>query len=145
MVNGKKFFFITSIIVLLDQLTKFLARNISESIPLIKNVFHLTLIKNTGAGFGILQGQVWILIFISLIVIGLILFKIDKILKKKEYIWSFGLILGGAIGNLIDRIAFGFVTDFLDFRIWPAFNIADSALVVGVILLLVWSRKSKKD
>ena len=141
--RGQQFFFISFIIVLLDQITKFSARSLTESVPVIQNVFHLTLIQNTGAGFGILQGQRWLLIFISFIVIGYILFEIDKILESKYYTISTSLILGGAIGNLIDRLSFGTVTDFLDFRIWPAFNIADSALVIGVILLLLWWKKQE--
>jgi len=141
MVNGRKFFFISLLVIILDQITKYYARTIEESIPVISNFFHLTLIFNEGAGFGILQGQVNLLIFVSLIIIGIILFNIDEILKEKFQTIGFSLIVGGAIGNLLDRIIFRSVTDFLDFRIWPAFNIADSALVIGVIVLLVYRNK----
>jgi signal peptidase II len=131
-------------VVVLDQLTKFLAySNISQSIPIIGGIFHLTLVKNTGAGFGILQGQQWLLVFISIFVVGLILFYYDKIPKKGLAKAWVAMLLGGTIGNLIDRIRLGFVIDFLDFRIWPAFNIADSAITIGAIGLIFYLMREK--
>lgn len=129
-------------IILFDQITKFLIKTnfeLSQSYPIIKNIFHLTYILNFGAGFGILQQQKWILIFISIIVIGIIIFYFDRI-KEKEITLQFlvGFILGGTIGNLIDRIIYGFVIDFLDFRIWPIFNFADSFVTIGVIGLIIY-------
>lgn len=148
MVNRNSLFLTTTfIVVFLDQLTKFISKNVLEtSVPVIKNVFHFTLVKNTGAGFGVLQNNTKLLIFISLIVIGFILYSYPEIIKNRKLTFSASLILGGALGNLIDRLAFSAVTDFIDFRIWPAFNIADAALVVGVILLIFHgkSKKSKK-
>lgn len=140
----KKLFLIFSIsifIVLLDQLTKYLVSKympLSQSIPLIKNVLYLTYIHNTGAGFGILRGWNTILIFISLIVIGIILFYFDKIIKERYIHIPISLILGGAIGNLIDRVFLGYVIDFIDFRIWPAFNVADSCITIGALWLIVY-------
>ena len=130
------------IIVLIDQITKFLIKanfQLGQSLPLIKNIFHLTYIHNFGAGFGILQQKEWILIFISIIVIGAIFYYFDRI-KDKELLLQVlvGLILGGTIGNLIDRVAYGFVVDFLDFRIWPVFNVADSFVTIGVIGLIIY-------
>ena len=130
------------IIILIDQITKFLIRinfQLNETLPLIKNIFHLTYIHNFGAGFGILQQQRWILIFISLVVIGIIFYYFDRI-KEKEILLQVlvGFVLGGTIGNLIDRLIYGFVIDFLDFRIWPIFNFADSFVTIGVVGLIIY-------
>ena len=134
------------IIILIDQITKFLIKTsfqLKQSIPLIKNIFHLTYIRNFGAGFGILQQQKWILVFISIIVIGVIFYYLDKIKDKEKFLQIIvGLVLGGTIGNLIDRLAYGFVVDFLDFRIWPVFNFADSFVTIGVIGLIIYLWKS---
>jgi len=128
------------VVFLLDQFTKSLARNISEPIVLINNFLSLTFITNTGAGFGIFKGFNTVFIFVSLIAVGLILTFIDKI-KKKEIIY-FALIIGGIFGNLIDRIFYGSVVDFIDFSFWPAFNIADAGLTIGVIgLIVLWWKK----
>jgi len=130
------------IIILIDQITKFLIRinfQLNDSLPLIKNVFHLTYIQNTGAGFGILKSQTLILIFISLIVIGVIFYYFDRI-KDKEILLQVlvGFVLAGTIGNLIDRLTYGFVVDFIDFQIWPIFNIADSFVTIGIIGLIIY-------
>ena len=135
-------FSIAFIIVLLDQITKFLIKTnfeLNQTLPLIKNFFHLTYIYNFGAGFGILHQQALILVFVSLIVIGAIFYYFDRI-KEKEILLQVlvGFILGGTIGNLIDRISYGFVIDFIDFRIWPIFNFADSFVTVGVIGLIIY-------
>ena len=135
-------FSITLIVLLFDQITKFLIRinfELNQTFPIIKNIFHLTYIQNFGAGFGILQNQQGILIFVSLLVIGIIFYYIDRI-KEKEMLLQVlvGFVLGGTIGNLIDKLIYGFVIDFLDFRIWPIFNIADSFVTIGVIGLIIY-------
>lgn len=129
------------IAVLLDQLSKFLIRKnfeLNESIPVLKGIFHLTYATNTGAAFSIFQGFNLFFIIFSIIVVGVIVYYIRNI-KEDEKLMQLaaGLLLGGTIGNLIDRILFGAVTDFLDFRIWPIFNIADSAVTVSVVLLII--------
>ena len=138
-------FSIAIIIILIDQITKFLIKTsfqLKESLLIIKNFFHLTYIHNFGAGFGILQQQHLILIFISLIVVGVIFYYLDKIGEKEKLLQILvGFILGGTIGNVTDRIAYGFVIDFLDFRIWPIFNVADSFVTVGVIGLVIYLYK----
>ncbi|MEK6950015.1 MAG: signal peptidase II [Nanoarchaeota archaeon] len=135
-------FSIAFLTVLIDQLAKFLIKTtfqLNESIPIIKNIFHLTYINNFGAGFGILQQQKWILIFISAAVIGIIFYYLDKIKEKELLLQALtGFILGGTIGNLIDRLYYGYVIDFLDFQIWPIFNIADSFVTIGVIGLIIY-------
>ncbi len=131
-------FIIVCTVLSLDQLTKFLVtRNlfIYQSKPVIKGVFHLTLIHNRGAAFGIFKNQVPLFIFTSIFAIILIYFNLKDRKLNKIYSVSLSLILAGAFGNLIDRIFFGFVIDFLDFRIWPVFNIADSAITIGAIML----------
>lgn len=135
---------ISVLIVSLDQISKyFISRAVSpgESIPLIKNIFHITLVYNTGIAFGMFKNQTAFFIIISLIAVALILHNIFSQKSKKDFnkmeFFALALILGGAIGNMIDRIIFGYVIDFLDFRIWPVFNIADSAITIGVALLLI--------
>jgi signal peptidase II len=128
------------LVLFLDQLSKHLAvKNLilSQSVPIIKGIFHLTLIHNRGAAFGILKNQVPLFIFISLFAIILIYFNLKKSRNKENIVFniSLALILGGALGNLIDRLFLGYVIDFLDFRIWPVFNVADSAITIGAILL----------
>jgi signal peptidase II len=135
-------FSIALIIILVDQITKFLIKSnfqLNQTFPIIKDIFHLTYIQNFGAGFGILQQQQWILIFISIIVVGVIFYYFDRVKEKEKLLQILiGFILGGTIGNLIDRIAYGFVIDFIDFRIWPIFNVADSFVTIGVIGLIVY-------
>lgn len=133
--------FIVIIIVLsLDQLAKFLViKNLSlnQSIPVIKGILHLTLTFNRGAAFGILKDKIPFFIITAIAAVVLVYFNLKDTKKKKHplYILSLSLISGGAIGNLIDRLRFGYVIDFLDFRIWPVFNVADSAITIGAVLL----------
>lgn len=134
---------ISLFIILLDQLTKlFVSKNISKPVPIL-NIFYLTNIKNTGAAFGILQNQTLLLTFISIFVIGLIVYYYDKVPTNKLIWLCVGLLLGGTVGNLIDRVRLGYVVDFLDFRIWPAFNIADSAVTIGAIGIIIYFLKKK--
>lgn len=131
----------------LDQLTKFLiTKNLfqNQSIPIIKGIFHITLVHNRGAAFGILKNQIPLFIITSLFAIILIYFNLKKNRQSKSYSIALSLILAGALGNLIDRLFFGYVIDFLDFRIWPVFNVADSAITIGAILL-GWSILFKKN
>ena len=130
------------IVIFIDQITKFLITSnfqLHQSIAIIKNIFYFTFIQNTGAGFGILKNQQWILIWISIFIFGIILYNLDKIKENQRLLQVLvGFILGGTIGNLIDRIFFGYVIDFLDFRIWPIFNFADSFITIGVIGLIIY-------
>ncbi|MBU0709402.1 MAG: signal peptidase II [Candidatus Omnitrophica bacterium] len=134
-------------ILSLDQLTKFLiTKNLAhqESFPLLRGIFHLTLTHNTGAAFGILKNQVPLFIFTSLFAVFLIYVNIRKHREGKLYGLALSLILGGALGNLIDRVRLGYVIDFLDFRIWPVFNLADSAITIGAVLLGYSILRTKK-
>ena len=143
MVKGKNIFFILLFMVLLilDQLTKYFAKKLTYSTPLIKNFFYLTFVKNTGIGFGLFQNTNPYLIWISIIALGFIMFYYDKIPKKTFPKVMVLFIAAGILGNLIDRLAFGYVIDFIDFRIWPVFNIADSLITIGIIGLIFYSFK----
>jgi len=134
--------FITVIIILsIDQLSKFLAvKNLAlnEPRPVIDGFFYLTLVYNRGAAFGILQNQIPFFIICSLLALALIFMNLRKTGRRGKtglYDFSLSLILAGGLGNLIDRLFSGHVIDFLDFRVWPVFNLADSAITTGVILL----------
>ncbi|WZL74775.1 signal peptidase II [Clostridiaceae bacterium 35-E11] len=126
-------------VIILDQLSKYLIYSrfaVHESIPIIKNFFHLTYVQNMGAAFGILQNQKGFFIFMTLFVIsGIFLFVHRQNNIHKVAVYSLSMIVAGAIGNFIDRVRLGYVVDFFDFRIWPVFNIADISIVVGAILL----------
>lgn len=135
-------------IVFADRFTKIYFSDLlslNESWPIIRGIFHITLVHNTGIAFGLFKNQGIVFIIIPVIAIVLLIFNIYYYRNHQEdlsrtYIVAFSLILGGAIGNLIDRIYFGYVIDFIDFRIWPVFNLADSAITIGaaIILLLVF-------
>lgn len=133
-------------IVILDQLTKFLVRQnleLNNSLPIISNVLHLTYITNTGSAFGLFKGFNAFFVLFLVIVVFTILYHLKKIKDSEKWLkFSVGLLLGGTIGNLIDRLLHGFVIDFIDFRIWPVFNIADSAVTVSIVFLifLLWKK-----
>ncbi|MCX5707282.1 MAG: signal peptidase II [Candidatus Omnitrophica bacterium] len=125
-------------ILSLDQLTKFIISKsfkVGESFTVIERIFSLTLVHNRGAAFGIFRNQIYFFILTSLVAIVLIYAGIKRNKQNKSYTFALSLILAGALGNLIDRVFFGYVIDFLDFRIWPVFNLADSAITIGAILL----------
>ena len=111
-----------------------------ESLPVFKDIFHLTYHGNTGMAFGMLAGNKTLLIILCAVILSLICFAIYK-LKPQSWVekLSYGMIIGGAIGNVLDRIMYGFVIDFLDFCLidYPIFNVADCFVVVGAIILSV--------
>ncbi len=130
------FFSIATIVVLLDQLTKYFFLKFNYVFNL--NYLTLHLIKNTGAGFGLLKGQTWLLTIISTIVVILIFYLYPNIPPIKFPQIATALFLGGTLGNLIDRLARKFVVDFIDLSFWPAFNIADACITVGVVGLVIY-------
>jgi signal peptidase II len=130
-------------VVLFDCLTKVFFSSvlkIGESLPVIKNVFHFTLVHNNGIAFGLFKDNGFVFFIIPAIAVFLLIYNVYYYHKFGEldwvYIVAFSLILGGAIGNLTDRFTFGHVIDFIDFRIWPVFNIADSAITIGALIIL---------
>jgi signal peptidase II len=131
------------LIILVDQITKYLTRlnlEIGESIDF--SFFSLTHVQNTGASFGLFQGNNHILTIISLLVFAFVvyLFYSEEDNKYSKVLVIFG---AGIVGNLIDRLFFGSVTDFLNFHFWPVFNIADSALTVSVTWMIYLMIKEK--
>ena len=138
--------FLTSscLVVFLDRITKLLFLNLlslGESLPVIPHVLHMTLVHNTGIAFGLFREQGKAFFVIPVIVLCLFLFNVYFYRKNNEmltrsYIVAFSLILGGAVGNLIDRIMYGHVIDFIDVRVWPVFNIADSAITIGAGVII---------
>ncbi|WP_376791530.1 signal peptidase II [Thermoflexus sp.] len=126
-----------------DQLSKAWVREnlaLYESwapIPALARYFTFTHVTNTGIAFGLFREWGSILVAVAVVVIAFLLLYTQQLSTARWPIRiALGLQLGGAFGNLIDRIRFGFVTDFLDFKFWPVFNLADSAIVVGMLLLL---------
>ncbi|MQY66010.1 MAG: signal peptidase II [Clostridia bacterium] len=133
-------YLITLILLSVDQFSKYIIRqkmSLAESIPIIKSVFHITYVENRGIAFGLFpQGSSLFIVISLIIILGIIFFERKKVIKSLKERFCLGLILGGALGNLIDRLRFGFVIDFLDFRIWPVFNLADSGVCIGGILMV---------
>ena len=132
--------FLSICIVVLDQVVKFLVTHEmfpGMSIPVIQDVFHITFVLNPGAAFGILahQRSFFIVMGIVIVILGGLF---SPYIRRQCRIFRCGtaLLLGGALGNLIDRVRFGHVIDFFDFRIWPVFNITDIAIVVGVAAII---------
>jgi len=125
----------------LDQWTKSLARHhltlaADRSWPLLRNVFHLTYVENKGAAFG-LPLPPWLLSLIAAAAVVAIGFYWRRIRNRgRLVVGAVALLLGGTMGNLIDRLRWGYVVDFLDFRVWPVFNVADIAVTVGMFLLV---------
>jgi signal peptidase II len=144
--NISLFLMLSAIIVLIDQLLKKLVENklgIGESIVLLKNVFAITLNHNSGMAFGLFSGQYTFSLWIALIVVGLVVYYYDETENNVQRT-SLILILGGTIGNFIDRISYGYVIDYVQVSSFPIFNLADAALCIGVALLIIGYWKSEK-
>ncbi|MDD3655150.1 MAG: signal peptidase II [Atribacterota bacterium] len=129
------------LVIIADQASKiWISSNLElgESIPIINKIFHFTYIQNPGSAFGLLRFSNTTFIVIGLLIILLGIIFLSKIARHSRLIFfSFILILGGSLGNLIDRLRIGSVIDFLDFRIWPIFNVADSAINIGFFFLII--------
>ena len=143
-----RLFLISLIVLLCDQASKILAEIFLSSLStlaIIRGFFHLTLVHNKGAAFGFLKGGTYLFIIVTFF----FLIAIISLLKNKQLFFkifgldshdrtvrfALGLIFGGACGNLMDRLRFSYVIDFLDFRVWPVFNLADSAITIGGLLI----------
>ena len=151
--NKEKAYSVAAIIIIIDQIIKFVISNkmtLEQEIEVIPNFFSLYYVKNTGAAFSILQNQRVLLIIISLV----FLYFIDRFIEREKdldklSIISLGFIIGGIIGNLIDRLIQDGVIDYLLFQfgkyIFPIFNIADSFIIVGIVLLIIGIIKEEKE
>lgn len=150
-----KWLIISASVIVFDQLTKWL---ISSWLSLYETIevfpyFNLTLAHNTGAAFSFLAQaggwQRWFFVVLAIVISTGLVFWLRKVKNNNLESLSISLILGGAIGNVIDRFLLGYVVDFLDVYYgsyhWPAFNIADSAIVIGAMLLILDSFKSKPE
>ncbi len=143
------FLLIALLVVAADQLSKIWIRSYPEEPPIFEaGFFRIIHIHNTGAAFGLFQGHSFALTIVASVGIAVILFYALLIYRHSPYLdnmpnrVALGLVLGGTVGNLIDRLRFGYVTDFIDFGFWPAFNVADSVIVIGAILFAYSSLRS---
>lgn len=140
--NTAVFLFTIFVVLLIDQATKQMILNKmqpGESIPVITNIFHITYVRNPGGAFGILAYRTEI--FVVMAVIFIILVSILPIYfpgRNLKMSCALGILTGGVMGNLLDRLRTGFVVDFLDFRVWPIFNAADVSIFIGAIFLFVF-------
>ena len=139
----KKSLIIATIIVIIDQVLKIVIDNIlsiNESIQVIPNVFYITKVYNTGAAWSLFEGSGILLIIIAIVAFFLLL-KYQKNTRSSVNILAFALIYGGLVGNLIDRVIYGYVIDYLHIYIFgfsfPVFNLADMAIVVGFLLIII--------
>ncbi|HWQ79757.1 MAG TPA: signal peptidase II [Anaerovoracaceae bacterium] len=137
------YFIIIAIIVALDQFTKYLIRanmELDSSIPVADGIFNITYIHNSGAAFSMFQNKTEFLIAIQLVVIAGVLVYLIKRRKKDHWclLLSLSFIAAGGVGNLIDRASNGYVVDFLDFHVWPVFNVADMSVCIGCGLLVIY-------
>ncbi|MCM8782704.1 MAG: signal peptidase II [Candidatus Omnitrophica bacterium] len=133
------------LLVVIDQTIKiFLARFLkpAETISIIKNIFHITLVFNTGCAFGLFKRQSsLIFVIISFFAIIFLIYFVKRVHRGDVTLIRLAgiLIISGSISNLIDRFRVGYVIDFLDFRIWPVFNLGDTAIAIGVLIFILQS------
>jgi len=128
---------IAAAVVILDQLTKYAAANLLGKPLQVLPFLTFSYITNTGAGFSILQGQNLLLAGVAVVIIGVLLNFFKKFDRIEQYFVA--AVIGGALGNLIDRLVFGHVIDFIMVPYWPVFNIADSAISVSAVILVILS------
>jgi len=137
------YFVIVAGIILFDQIVKkIVVANmfVGETIPVMEDIFHITYIQNRGAAFSLWEQQWVVLIAFPAIVMiaGLMFLFIKRKIWDKLYLISIALICGGGMGNLIDRVLYGYVVDMFDFRVFPVFNIADIFICAGCGLMLIY-------
>lgn len=147
----KKILIIGGCFFLLDFITKRLVIwnfDVEQSISIIGNFFRLTYVQNTGVAFSFLEGQQIFIILMTILFLGFIWFYLKRAKILVFEMVGYGLVIGGAFGNLVDRIWYGYVIDFFDFLIlgyhFPIFNVADCGVVIGVLILLVGSFFEKR-
>lgn len=140
---------IAGAVLLIDRLSKmwFLDHfQVGES-RRVFSWFYMTLVKNTGTAFGFFQGNNRLLLFISYAILLLLLYGARGVCERGGHwaFWGMALLWGGAVGNIVDRHLYGQVVDFLDFRVWPVFNIADSAITLGSITTAIGLMRHKAE
>ena len=135
------FFIIASLVIFADQLSKFIVRcklPIGKEIPIINQVVSITHIRNSGAAFGLFQNGRILFIIVATVSLFIMLYFLHFFTSSIFLAVSSGLVFGGIVGNLLDRIFLGYVTDFIYFAHWPVFNIADSSLDIGISLIAIY-------
>jgi signal peptidase II len=144
---NKKKFGISIIVLIIDQILKLLVQTFETNVSIIKNLFAISYYQNTGAAWSILEGEQLLLIIISLVMIVIVYSMMFSFEENKLTNIAFGILFGGIIGNLIDRVLFGYVRDFIAITIFgyhfPIFNIADIGIVLGVFLLIIETVKGE--
>lgn len=129
------------LVLIMDQLSKFYIQthlSPGTSIPVIESVFHITYVLNPGAAFGLFEHQTLFFLMVAVVLVLAAAYFYPRIPEQYTLLrFGVGLLVGGAAGNVIDRIKTGYVIDFFDFRIWPVFNVADAAIVCGVGCIIV--------
>ncbi len=146
---NRKIFLIAVLVLLLDQISKIIVNILNiKNLIIIKNFFTITLTNNYGIAWSLLQNHAYLIIFLNIIALFIIIRFMFTIKKDPITNISFGLLLGGLAGNLIDRLFLGYVRDFLAFTLFnynfPIFNIADTCITIGVILLIITILKGEK-
>ncbi len=147
-----------AVVLVLDQLTKwYIRRTVSlyESIAVIDRLFHITHVRNSGGAFSVFANaseavRLPFFLLVSAVAVAVLLVFVRRVrAEQRGLLFALGLILGGALGNLVDRVVFGQVTDFLDFHwrgyYWPAFNVADSCITTGMLILLFHSLLTRDE
>ncbi len=136
------------LVIAMDRICKYYVEEflrIGESIPVIGEFFMITRVNNTGAAFGLMKGYSLLFIIAGIVVVGLFIYYYNEIIKDYFLIAASTFILGGTIGNMIDRVYFGYVVDYLDIGFWPTFNLSDFFLTIGVIILSIFIYSSSKE
>jgi len=147
------YYLLAFVVILLDQWTKWLVvryMELGESIPIIENVLYITSHRNRGAAWGMLQGQFWLFYLITMVVVVGIVIYIRRLQPTQRLFGvALGLMLGGALGNFIDRVFRKEVVDFIHVYIFdysfPIFNVADAALTIGVVLMFIYTWIEEKQ
>ena len=148
--KARYLYLIALAVVLLDQASKYavIHRLPFGSVPVLDGIVYFTLVRNPGGAFGLFQSWAGMLTLVTIVVCAAIIVLVRrKVALPAIAGMALALQLGGAVGNLIDRIRFHSVTDFIDLRVWPVFNVADSAITVGIVLLayyLIFSEKRRE-
>lgn len=138
-------------LIAFDQIVKYWAFTVLQpltTIPIVENIFHLTYVENRGAAFSLLMNRRWLFVILAVLVVSAAAIALKKgVIQTKTGKWSLYLITAGAVGNVIDRIARGFVVDLFDFRLihFPVFNVADIFICIGAVLFFIYIMFQHKD
>ncbi len=143
-----RFWATIAVIIMLDQFSKIRIMemlNPGDSIPLIHNILNLTFVLNRGAAFGVLQGKSWLFLAMAVLIVAIMIY-VHLIYAMPSWVqYAMGFIVGGTIGNLIDRWSIGAVRDFFSIGWFPVFNVADMAIVTGGSLLILYLFGNEPD